>query len=248
MKNELIRLCALASLAVITCMPSITLAADTENTPLVIPPQDVITPQSSVSNNNATIAGPSNQTIPASTESNAMPNAEQAIVGNNDQQNVAPRSVVFKDEELQAVAEAVRQYEAKKAGGKKGDNNDLGSNIYLSSIIQNADSKWIAWVNGNKVKGQKINNNLSLINVSQSKAFFKWVIVDIDTSAPGWRSRANQISDNHYMINDHPIEVSIVNNNVGVVNFALQVNQTFIPQQLMVVEGKVYNGTLPKAG
>lgn len=227
---------------------------------VVVPDQSVVTPDATADRTNNTVtpkqdAPNGDQDSDSSTPSSTTPlNASSAtaptkpieqaaptIANGSAQQTNGTRSVVFRDEELQAVADAVRLYESKKKGGQKGA-TDVSGNVYLNSIIHNAESQWTAWVNGSKVKSTKISNNLTLINVSQEKAFFKWVMVDIDNAAPGWRTKATEIGDNHYKINDHPVEVSIVNNNVGVVNFALQVNQTFIPQLLSVVEGRIYSG------
>lgn len=182
---------------------------------------------------------------PNPTEANTSPSSGTSEGSKNEASNqnattavIAP-SIAFNYTEIQNIEAAIRAYESRSAGAKIG-NSTLGGkdSFYLNSILHLEDNSWRIWLNNAKIERKSVMDNLSIENIGDNAVEFKWRVNGVDQLFPGWRARSSAIDENRFKINEYPIEVELTQSDTQYIYFALQINQSFIGQELKIIEGQ----------
>ncbi|RZI45427.1 hypothetical protein EDM53_05295 [Rickettsiales endosymbiont of Peranema trichophorum] len=151
-------------------------------------------------------------------------------------------SVMFSNDEIEKILKVLDtlHYTSLRLRGHDPSAGVHTMSFHLNSIIYQSQDRWAIWINGKQIDQEKAGIPGITVEVTQEKVMISWSISNLDVVCPSWRSQVLKLDDNTYKSKSY--DVKIIGNelsNVKKIEFTLKPNQTFIPHNLAIVEGKV---------
>ena len=172
-------------------------------------------------------------------------------------------SVFFSPVQMQAVEEALKDYESNVAT-TTAPKTDLSVDLaelqqeaapkivepgaypvfYLSSIAYRSPGDWSIWVSGHKITAHKNTTNLQIVSVTPNQVSFAWKPSYSDSIAS--RKASNMLAPVDPVKNklSKPATFNF-DTTTGIVTFTLRPNQSFVVGYMNIFEGFVESPKLP---
>ncbi len=153
-------------------------------------------------------------------------------------------SIMFKQDDIQAILSAIASL--LNVDGLENELSSLTSteekkkeilSFYLNSIIYVSSENWAVWLNNYKVE-DKQSQSVSVVKVTDNSAEFKWITDNLDKVSPNWLTKVTKVG-NVYQSKDGNIKIYYDSDKAVSVNFILRPNQTFIIDNLSIIEGRI---------
>lgn len=155
------------------------------------------------------------------------------------------KSIMFTPEETRRLTQAISLYErrlGRKTISAPGvvTRRDVASagripSFYLGSIAYVSPKLWTVWLNNEKYTHDKTEGEVRVLSVFSDKVSLTWSMDSLDIIVPDWRNKLTINDQGDYESSDSLVRV----NNAGTeVTFTLRPNQSFVSNQMKVVEGR----------
>lgn len=111
----------------------------------------------------------------------------------------------------------------------------ITANVYLNSILYISPSRWSVWINNNKITNEtnSSDSEIFILNVAKEKVIILWKV-----SLSKWEII---VPDPDYL---ETVEINEYNEVENI--FTLRPNQTYLPLEDKVIEGRVQTGETPQ--
>jgi hypothetical protein len=118
--------------------------------------------------------------------------------------------------------------------------------FYLNSILYFAHDNWSVWVNSKKISNKldTSKDEISVMDITRSRAILLWRNSKIDLIYPGWRDDFISLGEGKYASPEKNIVVDAFNDSIS---FILKLNQSFVSKDMTIVEGEVQASPLSAA-
>ncbi len=109
--------------------------------------------------------------------------------------------------------------------------------FYLSTILYRSANDWAYWINGTRYANNKPHERLQVRSISDSRISFVWKPGSLVEVADIWNAKASaqQKAFRHRSASGSEIQLDY---NEGTISFSLRPNQTFVSEQMEVMEGR----------
>lgn len=153
------------------------------------------------------------------------------------------KSIMFREEDADRITLAAQNYLNPPAEKAPTVNTyqkaSVSTSFYLNSIIYLSINNWAVWLNNYKLDYSSAGGIVKINSVDSESAEFLWETRNLDKISPNWRSKLQQINDKLYRSQDRLIQITVGAEENSYIIFKLKPNQTFVVQDLAIIEGKL---------
>ncbi len=156
-------------------------------------------------------------------------------------------SVMFRDEDLTALYEAVKkQLPFSASQGEVGIEvvtPSVAPAFYLNSVLYNSPKNWTIWLNNRRIRAGAKFPKLEISRIKADKVEFIWETADIDFISPGWAEKVPSIPTKQRKAYGKwayksPAGDIFVDETKQFVRFILSPHQTFVSRTMRIAEGR----------
>ncbi len=112
--------------------------------------------------------------------------------------------------------------------------------FYLKSILYFGPQDWTVWINDKKIKQDESPPFLNIIKIDETQATFLWKDSKIDLRFPEWRDYMIPFDEEKKFFSNG--QNVVISSETGDISFILKTNQSFIPNELKIIEGSINSG------